>query len=200
MVCQLRESAQLAISAASKTIPTATDSASPSNGNSTTQSSAEPMAVQQQATHSFGQAQGEVVETAPEQKSVFLQTLSQQLELEELWCILSNCLDALSHTQDPHAVFVLQPTVEAFFLVHANYKDNGQKGKKKPVHSTSGSRFSRLSSSHILDSESNPTSPSPFSPLPGTPGPGDIDMDPFAHLPPDTAKFLKFAGMSICTP
>lgn len=126
-----------------------------------------------------------------EQKSVILQMLSQQLELDELWSILSNCLDALSHTEDPHAVFVLQPTVEAFFLVHANYKDDGQKGKKKPSHA--GSRFSRLSSSsHMLDSESNPASP--FSPLPGTPGMGENEADPFAHLPPDTAKFLKFAG------
>lgn len=198
VVCQLRESAQLAINAASKSAPT--DSTSASTGNNT---SAEPM---QQATPSSSQAQGEAapssaqgeaIDTALEQKSVFLQTLSQQLELEELWCILSNCLDALSHTQDPHAVFVLQPTVEAFFLVHANYKDNGQKGKKKTLHAVAGMRFSRLSSSHLLDSESNPTSPSPFSPVPGTPGPGDMDMDPFAHLPPDTAKFLKFAGKNV---
>lgn len=234
VVCQLRESAQLAISAASKSTPAAAtaNTSAPAGTSATAEPTASEAPQQQQQSSGSGSGAGNggsdasgtgsgtgggsggreaeeparldvkpegVVDTPPlEQKSVFLQTLSQQLELEELWCILSNCLDALSHTQDPHAVFVLQPTVEAFFLVHANYKDDGgQKGRKKQPHAaaaTLASRFSRFSSSHILDSESNPTSPSPFSPLPGTPGPGDIDTDPFAHLPPDTAKFLKFAG------
>ena len=191
VVCQLRESAQLAISAASKSTP----SAAAATGESNTGTESGQQATPSSATPSSAQTEGETTDTATEveQNSVFLQTLSQQLELEELWCILSNCLDALSHTQDPHAVFVLQPTVEAFFLVHANYKDSGQKGRKKQPHASSSSRFSRLSSSQLLDSESNPASPS-FSPLPATPGPGDVDMDPFTHLPPDTAKFLKFAG------
>lgn len=138
--------------------------------------------------------------TTPELKSVFLQTLSQQLELDSLWNVLSNCLDALSRTEDPHAVFVLQPTVEAFFLVHANYKDEGQ-GDKRNKQFHSRTRSHRLSSSNVLSEggggggESTPVSPAPFSPLPGTPGVGEFDIDPFSHLPPDTAKFLRFAGI-----
>ena len=48
-----------------------------------------------------------------------LPPLSEQLQLDELWDILSECLTQLSRTPDHHAVLVLQPTVEAFFLVHA---------------------------------------------------------------------------------
>ena len=134
-------------------------------------------------------------DTEGDSKPSFLkQTLSLQLELEELWSVLSECLDALSHTEDPHAVFVLQPTVEAFFLVHANYKEESSEGKKR-AQDALRSRLSRISSLHgTSDVEGIPSSPAPFSPLPGTPGPGEGDFDPFAQLPPDTAKFLKFAG------
>ena len=48
-----------------------------------------------------------------------LPSLSDQLLLEELWEILGCCLTELSKTTDHHAVLVLQPAVEAFFLVHA---------------------------------------------------------------------------------
>ncbi len=136
-----------------------------------------------------------------ESKPSFLkQTLSLQLELEELWSVLSECLDALSRTEDPHAVFVLQPTVEAFFLVHANYKEESSEGKKR-AQDAIRSRLSRISSLHgASDTDGIPVSPAPapFSPLPGTPGPGEGDFDPFAHLPPDTARFLKFAGRYGC--
>lgn len=125
-----------------------------------------------------------------------LQPLSLQLELEELWVMLSECLDALADTGDPHAVLVLQPTVEAFFLVHADRSEEGKSAPKKH----SRSRVSRLHSFHtISDTESNPTSPAPhldhFSPMASTPGPGEGEGggDPYAHLPPDTAKFIRFA-------
>lgn len=234
VVCQLRESAQLALNAAasaaatsktagaaatssqqSSTTPTqmqsSTAEGAPAGGEGiqnsvegTTSNSEVAQAAEggsslqiqnetQEGSTSQSKSGSAVDDIVVEHKPAFLQMLSEQLELDELWSILSNCLDALSHTEDPHAVFVLQPTVEAFFLVHANYKDDGQKGKKRTAH-TSSSRFSRLSSSsHMLDNESNPASPAPFSPLPGTPG-LENDVDPFAHLPPDTAKFLKFAG------
>ena len=48
-----------------------------------------------------------------------LPPLSEQLQLDQLWDMLSECLTQLSRTPDHHAVLVLQPTVEAFFLVHA---------------------------------------------------------------------------------
>lgn len=60
-----------------------------------------------------------------------LSALSEQLNsLESLWETLSQCLLELEHAPDHHAVLVLQPAVEAFFLVHSpqqgavSYKDN----------------------------------------------------------------------------
>ena len=48
--------------------------------------------------------------------SGILPRLSQQLDLETLWESLGACLKELATTSDSHAVLVLQPTVEAFFL------------------------------------------------------------------------------------
>ncbi|CAH0561864.1 unnamed protein product [Brassicogethes aeneus] len=49
-----------------------------------------------------------------------LHALSEQLNsLDSLWETLSQCLLELEHTPDHHAVLVLQPAVEAFFLVHS---------------------------------------------------------------------------------
>lgn len=45
--------------------------------------------------------------------------LSELLNLDSLWSTLSDCLKELEETQDHHAVLVLQPAVEAFFIVHS---------------------------------------------------------------------------------
>lgn len=50
---------------------------------------------------------------------VQLPRLSEQIDLEELWNMLGECLTELDKTPDQHAVLILQPAVEAFFLVHA---------------------------------------------------------------------------------
>ena len=42
--------------------------------------------------------------------------------MEELWDTLGECLSELGRTSDSHAVLVLQPAVEAFFLVHGTEK------------------------------------------------------------------------------
>ena len=47
--------------------------------------------------------------------------LSDQLQLDDLWEALSECLLSLAKLSDSHAVLVLQPAVEAFFLVHAGH-------------------------------------------------------------------------------
>lgn len=52
-------------------------------------------------------------------KTPGLSRLSDQLLLDELWDTLGDCLSELAKTSDHHAVLVLQPAVEAFFLVHA---------------------------------------------------------------------------------
>lgn len=48
--------------------------------------------------------------------------LSSMLSLGNIWHSLSKCLLELEHTPDHHAVLVLQPAVEAFFLVHTTPK------------------------------------------------------------------------------
>lgn len=46
--------------------------------------------------------------------------LSEELShLKSLWEKLSECLDLLQESRDDRSVLVLEPTVEAFFLVHA---------------------------------------------------------------------------------
>lgn len=116
-----------------------------------------------------------------------LPLLSEQLSLDELWDMLGECLKELEESHDQHAVLVLQPAVEAFFLVHATERES-----KPPVRDT---RESQLA--HIKD-EPPPLSPAPLTPA--TPS----SLDPFfsrepssmhisASLPPDTQKFLRFA-------
>ncbi|GAB0202336.1 E3 ubiquitin-protein ligase HUWE1 [Grus japonensis] len=128
------------------------------------------------------QGGGERDERPPE-----LPLLSEQLCLDELWDMLGECLKELEESHDQHAVLVLQPAVEAFFLVHATERES-----KPPVRDT---RESQLA--HIKD-EPPPLSPAPLTPA--TPS----SLDPFfsrepssmhisASLPPDTQKFLRFA-------
>ncbi|XP_076027964.1 E3 ubiquitin-protein ligase HUWE1 isoform X4 [Genypterus blacodes] len=129
-----------------------------------------------------GNSQSENEERLPD-----LPLLSEQLLLDELWDMLGECLKELEESHDQHAVLVLQPAVEAFFLVHATERES-----KPPVRDT---RESQLA--HIKD-EPPPLSPAPLTPA--TPS----SLDPFfsrepssmhisSNLPPDTQKFLRFA-------
>ncbi|KAJ3586121.1 hypothetical protein NHX12_012522 [Muraenolepis orangiensis] len=129
-----------------------------------------------------GNSQSESEERLPD-----LPLLSEQLLLDELWDMLGECLKELEESHDQHAVLVLQPAVEAFFLVHATERES------KPL--VRDTRESQLS--HIKD-EPPPLSPAPLTPA--TPS----SLDPFfsresssmhisSKLPPDTQKFLRFA-------
>ncbi|KAG1653506.1 E3 ubiquitin-protein ligase HUWE1 [Nymphon striatum] len=116
--------------------------------------------------------------------------LSEQLALEDLWTALSDCLLELADTPDDHAVLVLQPAVEAFFLVHASAaeKESAQNASKPE------SQESQLSHLH---QDIAPVSPQPSS--------SDTSRDNIGpsrqlsviaiptNLPPDTQKFLRFA-------
>merc|ERR1712240_302944 len=77
-----------------------------------------------------GQSTAMEVETEKRELVDTLESLSDQLILSSLWDTLSNCLKELAETPDHHAVLVLQPTVEAFFLVHTAVTSSEE--KKKP--------------------------------------------------------------------
>ena len=106
-----------------------------------------------------------------------LESLSEQLSLSDLWSTLSNCLKELADTPDHHAVLVLQPTVEAFFLVHAAVTTTEEKKKINQKET----RKEQLA--HIEEKE------------------GSLDSDKKAEeaaaaeadMSPDTKKFLAFA-------
>ena len=53
------------------------------------------------------------------EEEIELPRLSEQIDLEDLWQVLGDCLSELSKTPDLHAVLILQPAVEAFFIVHS---------------------------------------------------------------------------------
>uniref|UniRef100_A0A3Q3JUL5 E3 ubiquitin-protein ligase HUWE1 n=1 Tax=Monopterus albus TaxID=43700 RepID=A0A3Q3JUL5_MONAL len=142
----------------------------------------QPSPLEQDPAPLEGNGQSETEERLPD-----LPLLSEQLLLDELWDMLGECLKELEESHDQHAVLVLQPAVEAFFLVHATERES-----KPPVRDT---RESQLS--HIKD-EPPPLSPAPLTPA--TPS----SLDPFfsrepssmhisSNLPPDTQKFLRFA-------
>ena len=122
---------------------------------------------------------------------------------EELWETLGECLTELERTRDQHAVLVLQPTVEAFFLVHA-----GDKREKKK--DADRKREDQLS--HLNVDLAPPMSPA-GPPAQSATGGSELTQS-VSHLsgisrqdsalsssvismalPPDTQKFLKFAGM-----
>ncbi|XP_030381581.1 E3 ubiquitin-protein ligase HUWE1 isoform X3 [Scaptodrosophila lebanonensis] len=91
-------------------------------------------------------------------------TLSQILCLDVLWHTLSECLVALEESKDEFAVLVLQPTVEAFFLIHASHRGTPKKPGRDTVapgrgsgsgHGTNVGAGARLEQSLPLDDSSS---------------------------------------------
>jgi E3 ubiquitin-protein ligase HUWE1 len=58
--------------------------------------------------------------------------LSDVLSIDDMWDSLDECLSGLAKLPDPHAVLVLQPAVEAFFIVHTTdgQNESGKLNKK----------------------------------------------------------------------
>lgn len=104
------------------------------------------------------------------------ETLSAELSLDHLWNTLSECLLELADAPDHHAVLVLQPAVEAFFLVHASEKEPQRLRD-------AGRQESRESQLAHINYDIAPASP--------------LQTDQMAEgqssLPLDTQKFLQFA-------
>ncbi|XP_054925199.1 E3 ubiquitin-protein ligase HUWE1 isoform X3 [Dermacentor andersoni] len=128
--------------------------------------------------------------------------LSEELRLDSLWSTLSDCLLELAETQDQHAVLVLQPAVEAFFLVHASAPSAAAATGSS---ATAGGSRDAAPRRREYRSESRETQlahihqeMAPLSPLaqqqdgqpPATPG---AERPADANLHPDVQKFLGFA-------
>ena len=85
---------------------------------------------------------------------------------------------------------VLQPAVEAFFLVHGSDKEEKEEAtdKNKPA----GREPQREMSTSSLDMPLSPAPVSPGAPLSPARLSSVTSISP--DLPPDTQKFLRFAG------
>ncbi|XP_044765781.1 E3 ubiquitin-protein ligase HUWE1 isoform X3 [Coccinella septempunctata] len=125
-----------------------------------------------------------------------LPPLCEQLsKLEPLWETLSQCLLELEHTPDHHAVLVLQPAVEAFFLVHSPHhhklvtrdnqgererdRDNVTRPAPQPADVDTGGGSSGSSNkpeSFLVEGDSNSS-----------------DSSTKPTVPPEQLKFLNFA-------
>ncbi|XP_070192440.1 E3 ubiquitin-protein ligase HUWE1-like isoform X3 [Littorina saxatilis] len=152
-----------------------------------------PMEVDQPGPSTSSGAGKEKKEKEEEDPGPQLPRLSEQLNLDELWGMLGDCLKELARTPDHHAVLILQPAVEAFFIVHAGEREKETKRNEQ----VTPKREDQMAH---LNMEMAPPSPSPG------PSTTSVGMEPsgvsltrensvacIAHLPPDTQKFLKFA-------
>ncbi|GIX92131.1 e3 ubiquitin-protein ligase HUWE1 [Caerostris darwini] len=112
--------------------------------------------------------------------------LSSQLMLEELWTALSDCLKELAETPDHHAVLVLQPAVEAFFLVHASLeKEIKKKDRRRDAQESEVSHLQDLPPASPLSSLNSCSDQSNLNTI--------VDCPVTMNLSLDTVKFLKFA-------
>ncbi|XP_031335949.1 E3 ubiquitin-protein ligase HUWE1-like isoform X2 [Photinus pyralis] len=108
-----------------------------------------------------------------------LSALSDQLfELESLWDTLSLCLLELEHTPDDHAVLVLQPAVEAFFLVYSPQQGATDREVSKPQNSAPEPESSSRNNESGSESSDTVTS---------------VESSAKLNVPVDQLKFINFA-------
>ncbi|XP_032242084.2 E3 ubiquitin-protein ligase HUWE1 isoform X2 [Nematostella vectensis] len=129
-------------------------------------------------------------ESEPQAQPVaVLPVLSEQLALDDLWDILGESLTELAKTSDSHAVLLLQPAVEAFFLVHGSERQEQAAATASTAQQDQQRASLRLSTSSDLF----PASPGPLSPGMMSPNRQTSTTSIMSDLPTDTQKFLKFA-------
>lgn len=104
--------------------------------------------------------------------------------------MFSVCSKELADTPDHHAVLVLQPAVEAFFLVHAAQTSKEEREKRSRRQET---RESQLS--HLQQEDGGPGSPAAQGNADDSLNQSTISVvnGASSDLPPDTQKFLGFA-------
>lgn len=160
------------------------------------------------ATTSTTSATGTTTTTTPicnpqimpdeEKEKMMKRKLSQELHLDHLWDMLSECLCLLSETPDDHAVLVLQPAVEAFFLVHAPEKSKSSSSRNAPEPVSQQVSHIDQSIRMMIDppSESNATAATDNTEAGGTSGTSKTDSqkeEKKEPVDPDVTKFLNFA-------
>lgn len=106
-----------------------------------------------------------------------LSSLSDILQLDELWDTLSTCLIELEATADHHAVLILQPAVEAFFLVHAT-----QQSKSTTSNNATSATETAPPVPQPFASASNDEAPVDTPPV----APNQLQLNPIP--PPDSAN------------
>ncbi|XP_063994967.1 E3 ubiquitin-protein ligase HUWE1 isoform X2 [Diachasmimorpha longicaudata] len=118
-----------------------------------------------------------------------LPLLSESLVLDNLWETLSACLLELEHTPDHHAVLVLQPAVEAFFLVHSS-SSTSSKDRNNETNNETREAVADMAPVSPIFPDSDVTSTNEISTNSGA---WDLAPAPTKTLPSDQLKFLKFA-------
>ncbi|XP_015191132.1 PREDICTED: E3 ubiquitin-protein ligase HUWE1 isoform X3 [Polistes dominula] len=114
--------------------------------------------------------------------------LSESLVLDHLWETLSACLLELEYTPDHHAVLVLQPAVEAFFLVHSSSTTSSRDRHRNTTTENREVVPDLAPVSPIYSDNEGTTSQAETGPTTW-----DTTITTQKTLPPDQLKFLKFA-------
>ncbi|VDP22224.1 unnamed protein product, partial [Soboliphyme baturini] len=157
--------------------PSASDTQQPAESTSCNLApDTEPPVVQKESSEDKANDEEISAESTP---------LSRLLNLEDLWEMLSECLNLLAEASDPHAVLIFQPAVEAFFLVHA-----GERKKKDvlpPAEAPVAPTESAIDSTHVSDG--SVVVPSPTTETAAGPASSVVEA-----TGTDAMKFLRFAG------
>lgn len=192
VIVQIREAVRLANTKKTTnqtTTETAMDTGTTSNASETATDNADtdvPMDTTQ--TNTLILENSKTSSSRNDEEKTALPLLSESLVLDSLWETLSACLLELEYTPDHHAVLVLQPAVEAFFLVHSS--SSTSRDRESRLNTTSENRevvpdlapVSPIYSDNEGTSQSETPANASWEPTP-----------PVKTLPRDQLKFLKFA-------
>ncbi|XP_018052863.1 PREDICTED: E3 ubiquitin-protein ligase HUWE1 isoform X6 [Atta colombica] len=192
VIVQIREAVRLANTkkTTNQTTVTVMDTGTTSNASEIAADNADidvPMDTTQANTLSLENSK--TCSSRNDEEKTALPLLSESLVLDNLWETLSACLLELEYTPDHHAVLVLQPAVEAFFLVHSSSSTSRDRDSRLNTTSENREVVPDLAPVSPIYSDNEGTSQSEAP----TNASWDITPAPQKTLPPDQLKFLKFA-------
>ncbi|XP_036141020.1 E3 ubiquitin-protein ligase HUWE1 isoform X8 [Monomorium pharaonis] len=192
VIVQIREAVRLANTkkTTNQTTETAMDTGTTSNVPETAADNADtdvPMDTTQANTLVLDNSKSS--SSRNDEEKPVLPLLSESLVLDNLWETLSACLLELEYTPDHHAVLVLQPAVEAFFLVHSSSSTSRDRDSRLGTTNENREMVPDLAPVSPIYSDNEGTSQSE------APTNASWDITPISQktLPPDQLKFLKFA-------